>query len=309
MLIVASEHIALPSLFRYLSHNLSRILVGVPMDSLEEIRIRLSKPVVLHYTQKIMFLDKDGGMTGDKGRAYIAQKSDLTECVEKLSHGSVYAYQNEIQNGYITTQEGDRVGISGHIVMDGDSVGTIREIASLNFRFSREIIGAADMLMPYILPPDGPKSVLLLSPPQCGKTTMLRDAARQIAMHHKTVIIDERCELAGVSGGICHYDLGLHSEVLSGCPKDIGMMMALRSLSPQFMVTDELGRTEDVEAVRQALNCGVTILASMHATNISDLKRKRGLEDLYGLFDVVACLGLLNGKRVLTQVEKPCEKS
>jgi len=308
MLIVASENTAIPSLFRYLSRNLSRILVGVPMDSLEEVRVRLSKPVVLHYTKTTMFLAKDGGLTADMSLAYITQKSDLSECVEKLSHGSVYAYQNEIQNGYITTEEGDRVGISGHIVMDGDGVGTIREIASLNFRFSREILGAADVLMPYILPPDGPKSVLLLSPPQCGKTTMLRDAARQIAMHYKTVIIDERCELAG-SGAVCHYDLGLHSEVLSGCPKDKGMVMALRSLSPQFMVTDELGRTEDVEAVRQALNCGVTILASMHATNVSDLKRKRGMEDLYGLFDVVACLGIIGGQRVLIQVEKPCEKS
>ena len=160
MFIVASEQIEVPSLFRYFSRNISRILVSVPTDTLEEIRLRLSRPIVFHYTEKMAFLKKSGGLTDKMEEAYVATKSDVDECVEKLSHGSMYAYQNEIQNGYITTAEGDRVGISGHIVMDGNQIGTIREITSLNYRFSREIIGAADSLMPYILPADGPNSVL-----------------------------------------------------------------------------------------------------------------------------------------------------
>lgn len=303
-MIVTTQQPAVPSLYCYFSRSLWEKMLTVPSQNLEEIRVRLQKPVVLHYTKNTAFLSQRGGITSCETQAYTAQKSDIEGCMEKLCHGSIYAYQNEIKNGYLTTPEGDRVGLSGQAVMEGDLMINLKEISGLNFRFSHEILGAADALMPYIYAKGGINSVLLLSPPQCGKTTMLRDAARQLAGTYKTVIIDERCEIAGMVHGISHYQLGTHSEVISGCPKDRGMQMALRSLSPEVMITDELGRQEDVQAVRQAMNCGVAILASMHAGSLSECEQKYGMEDLWKLFDVIVLLTVENGKRRIKAVQE-----
>lgn len=302
-MIVTADSIRIPSLYRYLSEPIYHRILSAPSD-MEEIRIRLKKPVVVCYGNTMQFLKEQGGLTPIIETAYVAQKEDIKTSVEKLCHGSVYAYQSEIREGYITTPEGDRVGLSGRGVMEGDRLINLTDIGSLNFRFSHEIIGAADALMPYIVENGRLKSVLVISPPQCGKTTLLRDAARQLAERYKTVIIDERGEIAGMAAGVSHYDLGIHSEVLSGFPKAIGMQMALRSLSPQVMICDELGKMEDITAALQAIRCGVAILASIHAGSLAECRQKYGMEHLWHLFDVAVLLTVTQGKRVLEAVER-----
>lgn len=291
-----------PALLRYMGGGMRSLLCGIPTEGLEEIRIRAGKPVVLHYGNEMQFLGRNGGVCNEAVQAYHAQKSDVEECVEKLCRGSVYAFLDEIKNGYITTAEGDRVGISGTLVTDGEEIVNVRDIAGLNFRFAREIIGAADLLMPYLVRDGELKSTLVISAPQLGKTTLLRDAARQLGSKYKVAIVDERNEIAAMSGGLSHYDLGIHTEVLAGCPKERGIFMALRSLSPQVIITDELGGERDLEAVRRALNCGVSVLASMHAGSIAQLARKREAKEIRELFDVVACLSIQEGQRVLGEV-------
>lgn len=291
-----------PALYRYLGDGLRGLLCGVSPEGLEEVRVRAGKPVVLHYGDKMAFLDRRGGVCADPAEAYQAQKSDVEECVEKLCRGSVYAFLDEMKNGYITTAEGDRVGISGTLVTDGDEIVNVRDIAGLNFRIAREVIGAADLLMPYLIRESELKSTLVISAPQLGKTTLLRDAARQLGQKYKVAVVDERNEIAAMSGGVSHYDLGIHTEVLAGCPKDRGIFMALRSLSPQVIITDELGGDRDLEAVRRALNCGVSVLASMHAGSIAQLARKKEAREIRELFDAVACLTIQEGQRVLGEV-------
>lgn len=291
-----------PALYRYMGEGLRKMLCGVPTDGLEEIRVRTGKPVALHYGRETSFLSRNGGLCAEPEGAYSAQKSDVEECVEKLCRGSVYAFLDEIKNGYITTEEGDRVGISGTMVTDGEEIVNVRDIAALNFRFAREVTGAADLLMPYLVRDGELQSTLVISAPQFGKTTLLRDAARQLGEKYKVAVIDERNEIAAMSRGVSHYDLGIHTEVLAGCPKDRGIFMALRSLSPQVIITDELGGDRDLEAVRRALNCGVSVLASMHAGSIAQLARKKEAREIRELFDAVACLTIQEGKRVLGEV-------
>ncbi len=259
------------------------------LDLVEEIRMRAEKPLMIHNYSGDWFVAHDGRLSKTPDRSYIVSQYEILRTLELMSENSIYAYQDEIRNGYITLKGGHRVGIIGKAVMDGEKVKNIKDISSLNIRVSREVIGCAEKMMEYIV--NGRNRVyntLIISPPQCGKTTMLRDIARLLSdgMERppfdgvKVGIVDERSEIAACYRGIPQNRVGLRTDVLDGCPKYIGMDIMLRSMSPQVIITDEIGNRGDGDAIMRVINAGVKIIASAHGYNISELKSRREVINL-----------------------------
>ncbi len=228
----------------------------------------------------------------------IASLEDCRILFENICRHSLYAFEEELRECYVTLDGGYRVGIAG--MMLPDKKGSFRMVApsGFNIRIAREIIGSAQGIMPH-LDRGGTSinSVLLISPPGAGKTTVLRDAARQLSNRgHKVCIADERNELSGSVNGIPTLDVGKRTDVMSGCSKAVAMGLMIRMMSPEIIVTDEISGPEDASAILDAAGCGVKILASAHADGYQQLKKRQNIRLLLseGCFDQVI---LMNRKR------------
>lgn len=234
-------------------------------NSLEEIRMKSDNDIrILAGNQEIIVSLKNHQRV---------TKGDLDTILNNLLDYSYYAYEEELAKGYITIEGGHRVGVCGRAVMKQGRVSLIKEISSLNIRRSREIIGAAEQVLPHVLDKEGtPRNTLIVSPPKCGKTTLLRDLARLLSYKgFKIGICDERSEIAGTYMGKPSYDVGPRTDVLDGCPKAEGMAMLIRAMSPDAVVTDEIGKQEDIAAVESALCAGVSILTTIHGSSKEDI--------------------------------------
>ncbi|MHB1315560.1 MAG: stage III sporulation protein AA [Christensenellales bacterium] len=247
---------------------------------IEEIRIRANKPLAIGYSGRIAFLKESGFVTS---RGTDGMPVSLPECAEVLSRAtkySVYALEEEMKRGFITLTGGYRIGISGHAVVEQGQIKLIAPCSALNFRIARQIIGAADQVLPYINN-DGIQSALILSPPRRGKTTVLRDIARQLSdCGYNVAVADERNEISGCVHGVPHYDLGDNTDVLNSGPKAEAMMMLLRGMSPHVIITDEIGSSEDAAAIQEALNAGVAVIASAHALDKEQAAKRPHLKKM-----------------------------
>ncbi len=287
----------------YLPSVIRRLLYSVDITDLEEVRIRLRRPVTLQFGSDMYFIAPDGRLTYDHFSAVCAQKRDIDEAMELICSSSVYAQEEEIKRGYVTIRGGNRVGICGTAVSHNGEISFIKDINGLNYRFAREIKGVSDKLMKYLYRDKEVRSTVIISPPQCGKTTLLRDIARNISdMGIKVCIIDERSEIAGISDGISSYDLGYFTDIFDGCPKAEGMTMMLRSMSPQVIITDEIGAREDIEALMKLINSGVKIITSVHASNRGELLMRNDLSGLTGFFDCFVTLSRREGAGTVEEV-------
>lgn len=281
-------------------------------DHIQEIRLRAGRPVVLHMDGREVFLTEEGNLTEDLRRARCAGTRELSEMLEHICHYSPYAFEEELRRGFVTVSGGHRVGVAGQAVPEGDgSIRTLKNISFLNIRVSHERKGAADRVLPKIYQKGRLKSILIISPPGCGKTTLLRDLIRRISDGNPygeglTVgVVDERSELAGSFQGIPQNDMGMRTDVLDGCPKERGMLMLLRSMSPQVIAIDELGSEGELKALAQAAACGCRVLSTVHGENRKDVERRFGLGTGYWerMFDLFIMLGRTEGKCVVRQIE------
>ncbi len=264
----------------------------------QEIRLRINRPVTICCPNGIFFIKRRGGLncTPDFDDL-IADRDDLEESFRILCSYSIYSHENEIRNGYVTIQGGHRAGVCGTAVLQDGQIGGMRDISSVNIRVAREIPGCADKILTS-LKENIAKGLLLAGPPSSGKTTILRDMARQLSCGvrgniRKIAVVDERGEIAAAYQGVPQNDIGICCDVLDGYPKAEGILLAMRSLSPQIIICDELGTERETYAVEQSLNAGVGVIASMHAGNAAELMKRRQAVELLrtGAFPYVAVLG------------------
>ncbi|OGO78778.1 MAG: stage III sporulation protein AA [Clostridiales bacterium GWB2_37_7] len=278
---------------KFMPKDINEMIEKLPaliLDSIEEIRLRLGKPLILYGGGKEYLLDKNGRLVFDEKNAYICSIADIKNAVSLVTNFSMYSFEDDIRNGFVTIDGGHRVGICGKVVLENGKVRTMRDISFVNYRVARQVLGAADKVLNYILSSDHSiYNTLIISPPQCGKTTILRDLIRQIssgipAMGYKgrkIGLIDERNEIAACSLGLPKNDVGIRTDVLDGCPKAEGIQIMIRSMSPEIIATDEIGRSEDAGAVLDAINAGVKIITTIHGSDIGDFLRKPALDNLH----------------------------
>lgn len=195
----------------------------------------------------------------------------LTKIVESMCRGSLYAMQTSLCKGYITLMGGHRVGVCGHVVTENGKITHMTDICAICVRISRAVIGAADEIMSYLECDSRLYNTLIISPPGCGKTTMLRDIARQIGNRYKVCIADERSEIAACKKGVPDHDVGKFTCVMDAVPKAEGMTMLLRTMAPEVIITDETGSTQEERAIYEIINCGAKIITSAHGYSEKDI--------------------------------------
>ena len=234
-------------------------------DKLLEIRLRRGGFLCVILGSGSYLISADGKLSSDKKSAVTVTDFDIKSALELITNFSLYAYENEIKSGYITISGGHRVGICGEAAVSNGEITHLKSVQSLNYRFAREITGCSDSIMHKVYDNGYIKNTLVVSPPMCGKTTLLRDIARNLSLLGKRVsIVDERGEIAAISNGLSPFDLGLGCDVLSGAAKADGMLYMLRSMSPDVIITDEIGTADDFAAIREIKKRGVSIITSLH---------------------------------------------
>ncbi|MFP4974847.1 stage III sporulation protein AA [Paenibacillus sp. CN-4] len=270
---------------------LSRLPASI-RDMAEEVRIREERALEINAAGRYHFVTPEGGLTDDPEQAYKPDREDSRRLLDFISNHSLYTMEEELRKGFVTVPGGHRIGLAGRTVLSGGGVQHLRDIAGFNVRIAREIKGVADGILPYLLEPGKGRVLhtLILSPPQQGKTTLIRDLARQLSAGgqgrresrpgFKVGIVDERSEIAGCRKGVPTFDVGPRTDVLDGCPKVEGMMMMIRSLSPDVLIVDEIGRPEDADAVAEALHAGISVIATAHGREAAELSRRPGLGQL-----------------------------
>lgn len=298
---------AMETVLKIMAAHLRTILQKLPMRQEEvfEIRLRAEKPLLLSALSGEFFLTEKGQPTKNVAQAYFVKKNEIKETVEYISNYSLYAFGEEVRQGYITLPGGHRVGICGRAVLEENHIRSMKYITCLNIRLAHPVKGCADGLMPYIREGGRVYNTLFVAPPGCGKTTMLRDVVRQLSDGGKTVgVVDERSEIAACSMGVPQHDVGLRTDVLDCCPKAEGMMLLIRSMAPQVIAVDEIGGQEDFLALRHALHCGCVLLATVHGTDFAELKHKVGLTEICAarLFDRYLILGKESGRVIVKEV-------
>ncbi|MFV0517572.1 MAG: stage III sporulation protein AA [Aminipila sp.] len=252
------------SILTKMPEHLEKTLKSLPdtiISHVEEFRFRIGQPISIISKNEEFHI------------SYAVDYEMLNNLINRLLNYSYYAYETELSNGYITIEGGHRVGICGKTVLEKGSVRLIKDISSLNIRCSRQVIGASDECLSKILKPDGSvHNTLIVSPPKCGKTTLLRDLIKNLSNKgFKIGVCDERSEIAGSYKGTTYYDLGPRTDILDACPKEQGIIMLIRSMSPDIIATDEVGKSADVYAIESAMCAGINLITTIHGNSYADV--------------------------------------
>lgn len=296
-----------------LSLNLREKIKTIQEENIEEIRLRVNKPLIINGNQRDYFYNENKKkLDRNMDKAYIVTKEDLDQTFQIICKYSIHSFMDDIKKGFVTLRGGHRVGIVGKAIVENGSVENIKHISSLNIRISREVKNCSDKVMSHIVKSSTKiNNTIIISPPQCGKTTLLRDVVRNLSSGSEkfnfkgvnVALIDERNEIAGSYLGIPQMDVGIRTDIIETCPKDVGIMMVLRSMSPSVIVTDEIGTEKDIKALYTALNGGVGLITTVHGDSMEDIRNRKELNSLLDdeLFKKVI---LLSAKRGPGTVEK-----
>ncbi|MCE5287351.1 MAG: stage III sporulation protein AA [Pelosinus sp.] len=278
-------------IYPVLAPQLASILQLVQADILgavTEIRIRTLKPLMLVLGNEDIMLSAAGQVTKSSHEAYLCTEDDLLKTLQLICKNSRYAVEEELRLGFITIKGGHRVGLCGQIALEQSRIKTFKHISGMNIRLAREVKGCSQKVLSYLFENNQIVSTLIISPPRCGKTTLLRDIIRNISKGIECLgvkglqvgIVDERSEVAACQNGVPTVDLGPRVDVLDACPKASGMLMLIRSMGPEVLATDELGRQEDAIAVQEALHAGVSVIATVHGKDEKEIKERPYIGDL-----------------------------
>lgn len=274
--------------------ELREILTKIDMNlvsKIEEVRLRVNKPLMIYLEGRDLYVGKNGEVYCDLDlkKSYIVNLENINKTFQMISNYSIYSIQEELKQGFITIKGGHRIGLIGKGIYSEEKLMSIKNISSINIRISKEIIGASNHVMKYIVKnSNNIYNTLIVSPPKCGKTTMLRDITRNISNGMKknklrglkVGVVDERSEIAAIYNGQPQNDLGVRTDVLDSCYKYDGIMILLRSMSPDVIVTDEIGNEKDVKALYEVMKSGVKVVSTAHGEDLEDIKNKLNLKDI-----------------------------
>lgn len=281
---------------KYISNEIIRLNCT---QSITEIRLRARCKVILRCINNEIVLD------------CIVTTNSILETLLNVSKNSIYAIQNDINNGFVIIRGGHRIGISGEVVYVDGKIKNIKNISSLNIRVSRQVYGCADSILPKIITSGRVENTLIVSPPGCGKTTLIRDIVRQISngipnlnLKGKNVsLIDERGEIASVYEGTASLDVGIRTDIMSNVSKATGMRMMIRSMAPDVIATDEIGKEEDIVAIKEAILSGVSVIFTMHGNSIKSILKNTKIKELLEL-NVFSKIIILSSGKIPGIVEK-----
>ena len=274
----------LEELYRYFPSNIYNLLKSTAIQNskieqeLQEIRIRVNKPIILKLRKLEVVIE------------YEISQTEILQIVEKLCNNSIYAYKNQMCEGFITIKGGHRVGITGSAVMDNGKIINIKYITSLNFRVAREVENCSYSILNQVVDVknDTINNTLIVSPPGKGKTTMLRDLIKNISNGIPKInfrgrncgVVDERGEIAAMYQGIPQNNVGIRTDIIENISKAKGMKMLIRSMSPEVIACDEIGSKEDIQAIKEAMLSGVKGIFTMHGRNLNDIKANTYINEL-----------------------------
>ena len=262
-------------------------------EAISELRVRRGRFFSAVTDGREHFFTRSGELTDRAEYAVRVTDADVEHIFRAAFRGSVHAFPRELAEGFITCEGGNRVGFCGSAVLSRDGgLTVVKEISSVNIRIARELPGCSDELYERAFG-RGLCSLIIASPPCGGKTTILRDLCRRLGGRYKVSLIDERSEIAAVSGGIPQNDVGLRTDVFSGYTKAEAITTAVRVMSPDVIICDEIGTRADGEALSYAANSGVRLVCTCHSPSFDDLRRRpiagRLIEE--GVFGCAAILG------------------
>lgn len=276
----------------HLPQKLRSLVLGVKercSDDLMEIRLRVNGPVFYVFPDRIMFLSTGGGLSAAFGsNSVIADKTDITECIDKLCRYSLHSCTRQLSEGYFVIGHGVRVGVSGSYSATEPSV--LTDFCSLNFRLSRQLFGCAEQLFSETYD----RNVIICGGVNSGKTTLLRELCRLNGNICKTALIDERNEISCFADGGAQNDVGAMTDIISNCSRSCGIVCAVRTLSPDVIFCDEIASQADADAVISGLSCGVRFIVTAHGENEKELLKRAELRSMIesGFFH---CLVFLKG--------------
>lgn len=276
--------INIEEILRYFPNNLYQNIIDVfqkdekILNELQEIRIRTNRQIILKLRNTDLILQ------------YNVSQNEILQIVERCCENSIYAYKNQICEGFITVKGGHRIGITGSCVIENGKIINIKYISSLNIRIAREVFNCSVRLLNDVIDIENNNiyNTILVAPPGKGKTTMLRDIIRNISNGIEKInfsgkicgVVDERGEIASMYKGIPQNDIGIRTDVIENVSKSKGIHMLIRSMSPQIIACDEIGSIEDIEAIKYALYSGVKGIFTMHGSNIEDVKNNKPIYNL-----------------------------
>ena len=269
---------------KFFPMNLSNILYNTIIsnnkikDELQEIRIRIDRPLILKLRDKELVVE------------YKITQNEILQIVERLCENSIYAYKKQLCDGYITIRGGHRVGITGTAVVENGEIINIKYITSLNFRIAREVPNCSNRIIGQVIDIRNQTifNTLIVSPPGKGKTTILRDLIRNLSngvnginFKGKTCgVVDERGEIAAMYRGVPQNDVGIRTDIIDNVSKAKGIKILIRTMAPEIIACDEIGGSEDIQAIEEAMLSGVKGIFTMHGKTIEDVHANRHIKKL-----------------------------
>ncbi len=265
--------------------KMKQILSNNDWKSINEIRLRVGKPLILKSGAEEYYADDYGAKTENEAISYRPDAKDIEEMLNMISDYSLYSVQEQLRSGFITVQGGHRAAFAGRVVTENNKITTIKNIGSVSLRIAEEKKGCGKEAVKYVCE-NGLKNTIIVSPVCGGKTTMLRDVVRILSNGGITVgMADERGELAACYMGVAQLDVGRRTDVIDNCPKSYAMSMLIRTMSPDLICADEIGTEEDFNAIKEASLCGSAVICTAHGGNISDILKRCEMNGADDIFD------------------------